>query len=196
MLSWEAGCIQSLENHLLVGCSLVRHKLGWEKLSGSEGNSWVSCVWTPDTPFSAGNEGGHEHWPRTICISGCCSFGSAFYLICSASSRARQGLQKITGKQISPPASAHMQKQIHFMLVCCWKPRVKEQWCCWLGHLSGLGTEGAPQPSLRFLALPQIKQINYFLSQLLTCETGITLLCSPGILSCSQHGSWVPGTPK
>lgn len=101
-LSWKTGYIQSIENHLLVGCSLITHKLSCKKLSGSEGNSWVSCIWTPDTPFSAENEGGHEHWPRTICISGCCIFGSAFYLFYSVSSRARQGLQKKNRKTNLP----------------------------------------------------------------------------------------------
>lgn len=150
-----------LENHLLVGCSLVMCRLGCGKLSGSEANSWFSSVWAPDTPFSAENEGGHEHWPRKICISGCCSFGSAFYLIYSASSRARQILQK----------EQENKSPLQHLLICrskfilCFSVVESSEWknsaAAGSAICLGLGSEGAPQSCHRFLALPQIRQINY-----------------------------------
>lgn len=70
ILFWEATCIESLENHLLVGFSLVMCRLGRRKWSGFEANLQFSSAWAPDTPFSAENEGGHEHWPRKFASVG------------------------------------------------------------------------------------------------------------------------------
>lgn len=161
ILFWEAICIESLENHLLVGCSHVMCRLGCGKLLGSEANLWFSSVWARDTPFSAENEDGHEHWPRKICISGCCSFGSAFYLIYSASSRARQILQK-EQKNKSP---------LQHLLICrnkfilCFSVVERSEWknsgAAGLAICLELRSEGTPQSCHRFLALPQIRQINY-----------------------------------
>ena len=158
---WEDICIESLENHLLVGCSLATCRLGCAKLSGSEENSWFSSIWAPDTPFSAENEGGHGHWPRKICISGCCSFRSAFYLIYSASSRARQILQK--EQENKSPLQHLLICRIKFIL--CFSIVESSEWknsgAASLAICLGLESEGAPQSCHRFLDLPQIRQINY-----------------------------------
>lgn len=160
ILFWEAICVESLENHLLVGWSLVMCRLGCGKLSGFETNSWFSSVWAPDTPLSAENEGGHEHWPRKICISGCCSFGSAFYLIYSASSRARQILQK--EQENKSPFQHLLICRSKFIL--CFSIAESSEWknsgAAGLAICLGLGSEGAPQSCHSFLALPQIRQTN------------------------------------
>lgn len=187
-LFWEAMSVESLKNHLLVGCSLVMCGLGCGKLSGYEANTWFSSIWAPGTPFSAENEGGHEHWPRKICISGCCSFGSAFYLIYSASSRARQILQK----------EQENKSPLQHLLICrskfilCFSVVESSEWknsgAAGLAICPGLGSEGTS------LLLPQVSpfasnQTNkLFVSQLLSFKMGKLLLSPPGI-PCPQI-SW------